>query len=212
MRIGLVNAESYNPLELLHIWTLIASSMGDRVPAALDCHCFLSQLADDDLIAAFSELWLAHHKLERSLPYPPRAVLTPIDFTADTAGQMWGLSFTHEKGEEKVFATTITLLCIVPQHQPPMRTVVVNQLWIDINDDIKPEKEKIFGRFGPVPDSPFVLAADKLLKLFNVHLLDNDKAWEARRFTNDGWIELAGVASQPFVQPLITLVEGKLNQ
>lgn len=208
MKIALVNPESYNPLEVLTTWRQIAEAMKDHVPHSFDEKKFLLALLDDHRSVAFGEIMWAQDLCIKS----PNAHLvrstppTPIDFTADSAGQLWGLSFTHEKGEAKIFATTITLVCTVPQHQPPMRAVCANQLWIDINDNI--ELEKHF----PFQQSVVVEKAEKLLKLFNVGLLQNDKGWEARRSTHDGWIELAGIATQPFVQPLIKLVEGKLNQ
>jgi hypothetical protein len=203
MRLGLINAESYSPLDLLHVWSQIASAMGDKVPAAFNCEDFLVALFEANDIHAHIVLNQAQREAETlSLRNPNQ---TPIDFTADTAGQLWGLSFTHEKGEESIFATTITLLCtgIAPEDQPPLRAVVANQLWIDASPpssqlEIKP----------PIR----IAEVDKLLELLNSGLLEDDQNITESSLTPEGSIELLQLATLPYVQPLIKFLEGKLSQ
>src|ERR1700676_570204 len=101
--------------------------MDANVPAVFNCEGFLLALLEADNVGAHAVLAEAQRIAERHQSHQAQTP-TPIDFTADTAGQLWGLSFTHEKGEESIFATTITLLCtgIAPEDQPPLRAVVAN--------------------------------------------------------------------------------------
>jgi hypothetical protein len=200
MRLGLINAESYSPLDLLHVWSQIASAMGDKVPAAFNCEDFLMALFEANDIHAHMVLNQAQREVEKLTRRPPEP--TPIDFTADTGGQMWSLSFTHEKGEESIFATTITLLStgIAPEDQPPLRAVVASQLWIDASLprsqlEIKP----------PIR----VAGADKLLELLNARLLEEDYGLVERSFKERASIELLELATLPYVEPLIKFLEEK---
>jgi hypothetical protein len=200
MRLELVNAESYSPLDLLHVWSQIASAMGDNVPAEFNCEDFLMALFDANDIDAHIVLNQAQREAEKLARRPPDP--TPIDFTADTGGQMWSLSFTHEKGEESIFATTITLLGtgVAPKDQPPMRAVVASQLWIDVSLPRSQLESRAPTR---------VAGADKLLELLNAHLLEEDRGLVERSFTERASIELLELATLPYVQPLIRFLEEK---
>jgi hypothetical protein len=202
MRLELVNAQSYSPLDLLKVWKEIAASMDAKVPAVFNCEDFLLALLGADNLRAHAVLAEAQRIAERQQSHQaPRP--TPIDFTADTAGQLWGLSFTHEKAEESIFATTITLLCsgaTAPENQPPLGSVCANQLWIDANrqSEIKP----------PVR----VTGADRLLELLNAGILEDDQNITESSLTPEGSAELLQLATLPYVQPLIKFLEGKLSQ
>jgi hypothetical protein len=202
MRLELVNAQSYSPLDLLKVWKEIAASMDAKVPAVFNCEDFLLALLGADNVRAHAVLAAAQRIAESQQSHQSQTP-TPIDFTADTAGQLWGLSFTHEKAEEPIFATTITLLCtadIAPEDQPPLRSVCANQLWIDANPQLEIEP--------PVR----IAGARKLLELLNAGLLEDDQNLAESSLRPEGSAELLQLATLPHVQPLIKFLEGKLSQ